>query len=206
MKLFPAVLSLLLVSPFTLAEPLVDTKALGSSAEDTSRWRVTFNLDAMSGGDELATVEFHDSGLKQTIHAGGGALIGAGIQYHASAQFDAEARLNYLTNSIDGETYDGDDFTVSFDAFPLDMMGYYHNGKHSIGAGLSYHLNPEYDVDGTVMEFDDALGALIEYRYFWKPRFGLTVKYQNIEYTWSGTDNKVDGSGLGVGVSFGLEL
>lgn len=200
MKLSRIVLALLVVAPVTLAEPDMNTPVVKKPD-----WQINFSMDLMEGGDELASVDF-DDGRTEDVNAGGGIGFGAGLQYHVNEQVDTEFRLNYLVDSVKGETAYGNDFNLKFDAFPLDLMGFYHGKKHSIGAGLTYHMKPTFDVDGHEFGFDNALGMLVEYRYMWKRSVGLTVKYQDIEYTLSGSDYTVDGSGFGIGLIIGLTL
>ncbi|WP_430459982.1 hypothetical protein ACQUQU_12280 [Thalassolituus sp. LLYu03] len=202
MKLSHLCLSLLLAAPAVLADSAINVPA---PVMEPSNWRVTFNADFMAGGEELASIEF-DDGSSQNVNAGGGLVLGMGLQYRATENIDTEMRISYLFDTANGETEYGDEIKLGFDAFPLDMMAYYHGEKHSIGAGLTYHMNPAFDFNGDVYEFDNAAGMLIEYRYFWDSRTGISVKYQNIEYTLSGTDVTFDGTGFGIGLTFGLDM
>ncbi|WP_286716051.1 outer membrane beta-barrel protein [Thalassolituus sp. UBA2009] len=163
-----------------------------------------FSLSAglMAGGDKLAEMDY-ERGTSDDINAGAGIHLGAGV-YYTLGQFRAEARLNWLSDSANGLDEDHDPVKIEFSSYPLDLMLHYQLGKHSLGAGLTHHVNPKLDLDGTEYSFDSPTGSLIEYQYHLNPRFAISAKYQSIEYYYQPADATFDGSGLGVGVSFQL--
>jgi hypothetical protein len=87
----------------------------------------------------------------------------------------------------------------------LELIPFYNIRNHRFGAGLSYHFSPELDLgelDGPKVEFDDALGWLIEYDYSfsgWQSGgFVVGLRYLWIDYKVE----KVDGRNVSGGFEF----
>jgi hypothetical protein len=198
-----SLLTLLLASATTLAYADTDSAVDVESTTATKQGLgFSFSADLMAGGDKLAEMEY-ERGTSDDINAGAGINLGAGV-YYTLNQFRAEARLNWLSDSANGLDDDNDPVTIEFSTYPLDLMLHYQLGKHSLGAGLTYHMNPKLDMDGTEYTFDSPTGSLIEYQYHLNPRFAISAKYQSIEYYYQPADATFDGSGLGIGISFQL--
>jgi hypothetical protein len=89
---------------------------------------------------------------------------------------------------------------------PLDLLGFYRTGNHRFGGGVTYHLNPEFEIDTDFadgdIEFDNALGLVIEYDYFFSEGLSAGLRYTSIEYEASDFDEEIDGSYFGLIISF----
>ena len=92
---------------------------------------------------------------------------------------------------------------ITFDRYPLELIPFYNFSNHRIGAGLSYHLSPELDlkeIGGPKVEFDDALGWLVEYDYSfsgWEnDGVVLGVRYLWIDIAQIKTSGPKDGAQL----------
>ena len=84
----------------------------------------------------------------------------------------------------------------SFNRLPINFLLMRKSGDYSYGAGITYHLNPSYEITYTaggkdIIDYDNALGLVLEATKA-IGSFGLDVgvQYTNIEY--SGDDNKSD--------------
>jgi hypothetical protein len=165
---------------------------------EQERPTITLNLDYMSGGEKLVEMEYTD-GSSDSVSAGAGIGFGAGLRQSVAEQVSIEGRLGYLSDTASGKDGFGRTVEFTFSTLPVDILAHYEAGKHSIGGGLTYHMNPSLDIDGTEFEFDNAMGTLIEYQYSWSPKAALSVKYQNISYDYEGTN--FDGAGFGIGLS-----
>jgi len=193
----------LLTLATTLAYADTDSAVKVESASEIKQGLgVSFHADLMAGGDKLAEMEY-DRGTTDDINAGAGIKLGAGV-YYTLNRVRAEARLGWLSDSANGLDDVNDPVTFEFSTYPLDLMLHYQLGKHSLGAGLTYHMNPKLDMDGTEYTFDSPTGSLIEYQYHLNPRFAISAKYQSIEYYYQPSDVTFDGSGLGIGISIQL--
>ena len=187
--------------------------AAANEPEEGSRmnWFVGFGLT--HGGDELAEVEliYEDDSHDEDLRAGELITIAAGIVvYLPMPSWSLQTSIGYHTDAV-GD-YNDD---ITFDRYPLELIPFYNFSNHRIGAGLSYHLSPELDlkeIGGPKVEFDDALGWLVEYDYSfsgWEnDSVVLGVRYLWIDYEVDkvnkvGTPGiDVDGNHVGIHVNY----
>ena len=188
--------------------------AAGDEQENGSqmKWFVGFGLT--HGGDELAEVELvHDDDSHHDEDIRGGELItiAAGIVvYLPLHSWSIQTSIGYHSDEVG--SYNDD---IKFDRYPLELIPFYNFKKHRIGAGLSYHLSPELnlkDIGGPKVEFDDALGWLVEYDHSfsgWEnDGFVLGVRYLWIDYEVDKVSNirrpgiDVDGNHIGIHVNY----
>lgn len=162
----------------------------GANTQLLGTFGVTF------GGDDLATVEY-TNGDSTTLHAGGLILFGLGIDHQFGNQWEIQSSINYHFDRANAENGD-----VTFQRFPLDVLGFYRSGSHRFGGGITYHMNPEFEIDvpgahGTV-SFDDAIGGVIEYDYFFTPSISLGLRGTLIDYKSSDVEDSVNGNYVGL--------
>ena len=174
-------------------------------------WFVGFGLT--QGGDKLAEVEvyYYDDWYDEDIRAGELVTIAAGmVVYLPLPSWSIQTSIGYHTDDV-GD-YNDD---IKFDRYPLELIPFYNFKNHRIGAGLSYHLSPELDlkdIGGPKVEFDDALGWLVEYDYSFSGwgnnGFVLGVRYLWIDYEVDKVSNiltpgtGVDGNHIGIHVDY----
>jgi len=144
------------------------------------------------GGDTLATLEF-TNGSSQDIDAGNGVTFSGGLLQHLSDSYGIKYAIGWKGSWSAAENLD-----VQKSAIPIDVVPFYRNGQHRVGAGLTYHISPELDIEtfGTAT-FDDSTGYIVEYGYA-----GFTLAYTGIDYTIDGVD--FDASNIGLRYSFGF--
>ncbi len=146
------------------------------------------------GGDKLATIEYQH-GDNADIHGGGLILVGAGGIYRFNQNWETQLSVNYQFDKANAKNGD-----ATFDRVPIDLLGFYRMGAHRFGGGVTYHINPKFDSDFDFsggkqkIEFDNALGAVIEYDYFFNDSISLGVRYASIKYKSSDISGNVDGS------------
>lgn len=148
------------------------------------------------GGDELATLEY-TNGDSTTLHAGGLVLFGIGFDHQFGNQWEIQSSINYHVDRANARNGD-----VTFQRFPLDVLGFYRSGNHRFGGGITYHMNPEFEIDlsdvrGTV-DFDDAVGGVLEYDYFFTPSISLGLRGTVIDYKSSDVEGSVNGNYVGL--------
>lgn len=148
------------------------------------------------GGDKLATVHY-TNGDDTDIHAGGLLLFGLGVDHQFGNQWEVQATLNYLFDTANAKNGD-----VTFSRWPLDVLAFYRNGSHRFGGGLTYHMNPKFDIDvpGTklTVDFDDAIGTVLEYDYFFSENISLGVRGTLISYKSSDVSDDINGNSIGI--------
>ncbi len=164
------------------------------------------------GGEDLATVEVQYSGNNSSTNdrdiSSGGlySLTGGVIIQTPNPAIDVQASFGMHSDDV----FAGGD-SVSFTRWPLELLAFGKQGPHRLGGGISYHLNPELDLEDVnqpVYTFENALGWVAEYGYSlngWGNK-GLVIgaRYMLIEYELetannSPADNKpIDGSHVGI--------
>lgn len=180
-----------------LAAAILATVALPAQAE--MRWLLKGGFDF--GGDTLVTVLFQD-GSTDKIKANEGFYIGGGIAY-IFPDYNLETELSASWKYVGITASNGD---VSFTRFPLEAMVFYPWAWGRVGAGLTYHVNPELSSSGVPgglnVEFDNAVGAVIQAEYRPSDNLGFGLRYTALDYTIGGTDVKASGVGLTISGSF----
>ena len=156
------------------------------------------------GGDKLAEIDYLDDDddevFDRDIRAGGLLLFAAGITYRSpEAPWELSASYGYHFDSEDADNGD-----VEFERNTLDLIGYYHQGKHALGLGMTRHSNIEFtlDPDGfakDTVDFDNENGWIVEYKYTYSHFGAIAVRYTAIEYSSDqlGLEN-IDGNHLGL--------
>lgn len=149
------------------------------------------------GGDNLVEVEYED-GSSDELDAGDLLDLKAGflIDLH-NYPITIQTTIGYHFDSVDAENGD-----ASFNRLPLDLLAFYNIDKHRIGAGLSYHLNPELELEfGGVnidIDADNAMGLVLEYGNEVADNIIVGLRYVDIEYEFEGSSEKFDGSHVGI--------
>lgn len=163
------------------------------------------------GGDELASVS---GDYEEDLQAG--QLLNLGIGYdfdlNPAKTLLLRAGINYKFDSIDADNGEAD-----FDRWPLDLILISRQGAFSLGAGITYHLSPSYDatINGisTEVDFDDALGFLLQAGYMMTEKIELGARVTMIEYEPSQPTvlfpsftpiDEVDGDSFGIYISIGF--
>ena len=146
------------------------------------------------GGDTLISTT-----LGEDINAGGGVNYVIGIQNKVGEKGDSlSLSLGYMIQSMDASNGTAEISTLTFDAIysiPKDV--------HRFGIGASYHMGPTYkdNIAGfspLKIEFDNALGLVLQYSYAFSPRFQIGARITEMDY-------EVNGLSLDAG-SFGIFL
>lgn len=165
--------------------------ALSQSSSDKSLTWIG-EISAGLGGDTLATLNFQD-GSSQDLDAGDGVTLSVGALQHLSSSFGIKYAIGYKMSFSAADNLD-----VRKSAIPIDIVPYFRSGQHRLGAGLTYHMSPDFYMEtfGTV-DFDDATGYIVEYGIR-----GFTVAYTGIDYSVNGFD--FDASNIGIRYSFGF--
>jgi hypothetical protein len=169
--------------------------------DEYSRNRVFFTLEGLLGGSTLETITF-DNGETDSIRAGSGAYLALGVAHLIfDQQMDIGLKGGILLDQVTAENDLGDKSTLSFTRYPIDFFSHLWLGRHIMGGGISYHINPTFksDANSHSTDYENALGVYAEYLYhFVNTGTALGVKYINISYTNESSGIETDGSGVGI--------
>ena len=180
----------------TLCSSLLLLASTNSEARDL-QWVLQMGVDV--GGDKIADVYF-DDGSNQTINAGGLIQFGGGVlidTLSASSVYQTQLTINWKFDSAQASNGD-----VSWDRYPLEVIQFYNTDLIRIGAGLSYHLSPAVSTSGFAsgndIDFDNALGLVLEVDYKFGEKGYFGGRLTSIEYQESTTGTTIDGSSIGL--------
>lgn len=153
------------------------------------------------GGDTFTKVKF-DNGDNDNIKAGELAIFSVGAIYEQN-NWQVQGTIGYYADTASGENGD-----VHFTRVPLEVLGFWKKDNFRLGAGITHHLSPEFevDIDGNsangAVDFDDATGFVIQGDYFFANRFGLGLRLTSVEYETEFLAEKIDGDSVGIMFSF----
>ena len=132
------------------------------------------------GGDTIVTVN-KDNGSSDSLRAGEELSIAFGVISPSSKSFDT-----VLTFGMKKEVVYPDDGAITFTRYPLNALLLYKMNKLHVGGGLTYHFNPVYKVDTATqqetMSFRNAIGLLVDARYFILDGIYIGSRYTHIDY------------------------
>ena len=154
------------------------------------------------GGDTLAIVYKNQSGNQQEIKAGQLVSVAVGARFDVSESLEMPVTFGIKFDAASFDDYYGNKVDVTFIRYPVNALLLYKAEKWRLGGGLTYHLNPEFKVKGGYYDyskkFKDALGYLLEVRYFFSDNAYVGSRYTHIEYEVKSSSQTVDGTSVGV--------
>lgn len=171
-----------------------------TKTENKLRWLAGMSLTV--GGDKLATVRYTD-GTSETDRAGELIQFTGGAEYQVTPEFAVQASLNFHAAGI-GAKNGG----TKFYRYPVEAFGYYAiNKEWRIGAGVRYVPGTSYSGSGAAsgigkINFDSTVSGILEVEYLTSPRGSVKLRYVKESFTLTDSKTKVDGSHLGIGVSY----
>jgi hypothetical protein len=156
------------------------------------------------GGDRIVDVGFTD-GSRDSIKANEGFYFGGGASIvNDAGTIEVELSLSYKTAAVTGDNGD-----VDFGRFPLEALVFYRLEKFRLGGGLTYHVDPKLDGSGILssvnLDFDNALGLVVQGDYRFGEHVTLGLRYTSIKYEASAPFTATY-KGNGLGVSFGYRF
>lgn len=151
------------------------------------------------GGDTLINVTFTD-GSTQSIRANELLSLGGGVSIvNDAGDIETELTLSYKFRTVTASNGD-----VTFSRWPLDALVFYRLPDLRLGGGLTFHLGPELSGSGFAgglnLNFDDALGLLLQADYRVTPKINLGVRYTSLDYKLrvNGASATVRSNGVGI--------
>jgi hypothetical protein len=150
------------------------------------------------GGNTVVDVVFTD-GSRDSIRANEGFYFGGGASIiNAANTIEVELSVAYKMAAVTGDNGD-----VDFGRIPLEALVFYRLEKLRLGGGLTYHVDPKLDGSGVLssvnVDFDNALGLVLQGDYRFGEHFTLGLRYTGIKYEASAPfSGSVKGNGIGV--------
>jgi hypothetical protein len=164
----------------------------------TAQAELYLELGYEGGGDTLISTT-----AGEDVNAGGGINYVIGVQNEVGENGrSVSLALGYMIQSIDASDGTAEISTLTLDAIysiPVD--------RHRFGAGVSYHINPTYK-DNIVgfsplkIDFDNALGLVLQYSYAYSPRFQIGARLTEMDYEVNGLS--LDAGSFGIFISNGF--
>lgn len=164
---------------------------------------IYFELSAERGGETYASAErtvyyYEEFTTESDVNLGGGLKLALGIENALGENEDAALSfsLGFIRRRLDASNGDAD-----FDVVTFDSIYSWINQKHQFGVGATFHLGPEFkaDIDGFTpvrIEFDDALGLILQYRYELTPGFHIGARLTEMDYKTDGITDDASSIGL----------
>ncbi len=148
------------------------------------------------GGETLVTAVF-TNGDTDSIKANEGVFFGAGVAvFNDTKTISSELTISWKYTSITAENGD-----IEFTRFPVDALLFYNFPKVRMGAGVTYHLNPELDGSGVAgglsVDFDNALGFLAQVDWRIAEKVAVGARYTALDYDEANGGGTVGSNGLG---------
>jgi hypothetical protein len=160
----------------------------------TAQADLYLELGYEGGGDTLISTT-----AGEDINAGGGINYVIGVQNKVGENGKSlSLALGYMIQSMDASNGTAEISTLTFDAIYSIPKG-----VHRFGIGASYHIDPTYKdniagLSPLKIDFDDALGLVLQYSYAYSPQFQIGARITEMDY-------EVNGLSLDAG-SFGIFL
>ena len=149
-----------------------------------------FEFSAAFGGDKIATLQFND-GSTQDIVTGNGVTLSAGADIVLPiADLGVRGMIGYKFSTTKASNAD-----ITKTAIPIDLLVFKKFLLlHRVAFGLSYHLSPKLNGDGTFLgdiEFDNAPGITAQYSFL-LDNLEISAAYTIMKYKANGGELKAD--------------
>lgn len=156
-----------------------------------------YKVGADFGGDTLVTVLF-TNGESENIKSNEGLSLGGGISLVSDdKKIETEISLSYKFNMINASNGD-----VTWSRWPVDVLTFYRWPAVRVGAGITYHLNPELDGSGVAsginVDFKNSLGFALQSDWRITEKMNLGLRYTILDYETKNGGGSVDANGFGI--------
>lgn len=162
---------------------------------------------SLIAGSAFANASEYNFGIQGGVGFGGDKVIASGTTTETITAGDSFTYGVFINTPIlfsdvygkvaisvanESETYT--DAEESFSRMPLSFLLMKKAGSYSYGAGLTYHLNPSYELSlnsggSAKIDYDSAIGFIIEANKTLSSGLELGVSYTKVEYSGGSTTN-----------------
>jgi hypothetical protein len=159
--------------------------------------RPVVELAIEAGGDRVAEV-LSTNGDRQSVRAGQGGTLAAGLEFRPSAAspFALRGTVGYKVQTTAAENVD-----ISLTRIPVEVVGSYEWPEEwRIGAGLTHHASVKFNGGDLAPDasLGSATGGILEVGWKW-----VAVPYTAMPYTPEGLDIDANAIGLSFAWAFG---
>ncbi len=159
---------------------------------------IYMELGFEGGGDRLiGTTSGYD------LNVGGGVKFAGGVQNQVGENGSTlSLLLGYIFDDIDAINGTAEINTITFEAVYSIQRDH-----HRFGIGASYHIGPTYEENivgfpPLKIDFDDALGIILQYSYALSPGFQIGARLTEMDY--EANSFSLDASSFGLFLSYGF--
>ena len=165
-------------------------------------WILSFGLQ--NGGDPLQeVVRVNDGVVIEKLRAGGFSSMHVGgiLPLGQSSDFSLQFTGGYLYDEISSNINED---KAWFRRSTAELIPFYNFGRQRVGLGLAAHFSPTF-VEKTVegdfrAEFDDALGAVLQYDVMYSQSLSFGFRAEYIEYKIS--NEVIQAPSIGIQANF----
>jgi hypothetical protein len=175
--------------------------AWSCAADEASVFHPLIGVGATFGGATLANVQYVN-GSSCNIHAGGLADVYAGVEYRHGQKVSVQATAGYHV-----DTCNGDNGSLRFARYPVELSAYYGFGEHwRAGGGVRFVMDPHISGSGVAggadVKFRSTTGGVIEGEYLltrgsWV-QFGFKLRYVLERYQPEAGGASLSGNHVGI--------
>jgi hypothetical protein len=167
------------------------------------KWILAAGLQG--GGDALQSVVDVSTGdTVEKLRAGGyfALRVGAVLPLGEQKNWSLETTVGYLYDEISSNINVNDN--AKFERTTVEVIPFYNFGRHRIGIGLTYHISPKFEQTASVgnleVEFDDALGGVVQYDVRYDKWISAGIRAGFIQYDYTG--GSVDAPFFGIHLNY----
>ena len=188
-----------LANPAQAADPLTGRPVKEDSLyQHRSQFMINFGIQ--NGGDEMLPLSDIATGEQvDSSRAGGYARLTVGGDIAiGETPFSVQVGAGLLRDGLRGELSSGKSV---FKRKILEFIPFWNYERHRFGAGVVAHLEPKFHYNpagdgGYSQEFDDAVGAVVQYDIRYDQDISVGARYTYINYEKTGTTETVGGEPL----------
>ena len=164
----------------------------------TAQAKLYLELSIEGGGDTLI-----GTSAGEEINAGGGLKLALGIQKEPGENGGV---LSLFLGKL-YQNLDASNGTAKISTHTLDAIYTIRKDSHRFGIGGSYHIDPTYEdniagLSPLKLDFDNALGLILQYTYALKPGFQVGARLTEMDYEVNGFS--LDAGSFGIFISNGF--
>lgn len=183
-------------NPAQAADPLTGRPVKEDSLyQHRSQFMINFGIQ--NGGDQMWALTDSDSGEQvDSSRAGGYARLTVGGDIAiGNLPFSVQVGAGLLRDGLRGELDSGKSV---FKRKILELIPFWNYERHRFGAGVVAHIDPKFHANpagdgGYSQEFDDAVGAVLQYDIRYDQNISVGARYTYITYEKTGTVETIGG-------------
>jgi hypothetical protein len=150
-----------------------------------TKWIISAGLQ--NGGDTLQQVIDVGTGeVVEKLKAGGffNVRIGGVMALGEASDWSVEMTAGYLYDEVNSNINVNDN--AKFERATVEVIPFYNFGRQRVGLGATYHFSPKFEqtagVGNVEVEFDDAVGGILQYDVMYNQQLSVGFRASYIQY------------------------